>query len=249
MATRSITIGHPRLADDVANGSGLINPYGARYATPSDVYAIDQIVREAFGATAPKSTAARDMKRKNTTYIVATRTVGEKAEDGDGTGNGKGSLSRRVKSIFSSSFGSLEQERSVSHVAGVVGIWTAVDQAHIVVIATRPIRRGRGIGEMLLLATFAEALKIGASNATLEVRKSNWVARSLYRKYGFADVGVRHRYYHDNLEDAIIMSTPSFSDLGYRRSLRSRLLSYCAARGQTRLQEDPMPHLSLPEKE
>ena len=73
------------------------------------------------------------------------------------------------------------------------------------------------------------------------------MARSLYRKYGFADVGIRHRYYHDNREDAIIMSTPSFSDLGYRRSLRSRFTSYFSARGQTALQVDPMPFLTLPE--
>ncbi len=247
MATGSITIGPDDLKDQNGNGNGLVNPYRARYATQSDALAIDHVVRESFGQTAPKSSAARDMKRKNTTYIVATRGVTENGEDEDETTNGTGGIARRLRSILSTSIGSFEPERSLSQVAGLVGLWTAVDQAHIVVIATRPTRRGRGIGELLLLATFAEALKIGASNATLEVRKSNWVARSLYRKYGFGEVGVRHRYYHDNAEDAIIMSTPSFLDLGYRRALRSRCLAYFAARGQTELQVDPMAYLALPE--
>ena len=249
MANRSITIGHSELTDEGALGGGLVNPYRARYASIADALAIDHVVREAFGASAPKSSAAREMRRKNTTYLVATRAAGRNGDDDEANngGNGNGWFSGRLRSVFSASIGNSDLEKSASHVAGLVGLWTAVDQAHIVVIATRPVRRGRGIGELLLIATFAEALKIGASNATLEVRKSNWVARSLYRKYGFSDVGIRHRYYHDNREDAIIMSTPSFSDLGYRRSLRSRFMSYFAARGQTELQVDPMRYLTLPE--
>ena len=40
---------------------------------------------------------------------------------------------------------------------------------------------------------------------TLEVRRSNTVAQSLYHKVGFIDVGYRKRYYEDNKEDALIM--------------------------------------------
>ena len=169
MANRSITIGRSALADEDVVEGGLVNQYRARYASMADAVAIDHVVREAFGSSAPKSSSAREMKRKNTTYIVATRAKGSNGEDEDDEngGNGNGVFPRRLRSIFSASMGSLEPERSVSHVAGLVGLWTAVDQAHIVVIATRPIRRGRGIGELLLIATFAEALKIGASNATL----------------------------------------------------------------------------------
>ena len=38
--------------------------------------------------------------------------------------------------------------------------------------------------------------------------KSNSVAIELYRKYGFQEVGLRRRYYSDNGEDAVIMTTP-----------------------------------------
>jgi len=37
---------------------------------------------------------------------------------------------------------------------------------------------------------------------------SNVVAQSLYEKYAFVEVGRRKGYYHDNHEDALIMTTP-----------------------------------------
>ena len=46
-----------------------------------------------------------------------------------------------------------------------------------------------------------------AREATLEVRLSNLAARRLYEKYGFRPVGIRPRYYSDNNEDALIMTT------------------------------------------
>ena len=46
-----------------------------------------------------------------------------------------------------------------------------------------------------------------AREATLEVRLSNLPARRLYEKYGFRPVGLRPRYYSDDNEDALIMTT------------------------------------------
>ena len=40
-------------------------------------------------------------------------------------------------------------------------------------------------------------------NITLEVRKSNSIAISLYKKYGFKEVATRENYYND--EDGILM--------------------------------------------
>ena len=231
MANPSITIGAPNRGFDSTTRDSLVNLYGARYATIADADAIDQVVKEAFGASAPNSSAARDIKRANTTYIVATK---NRRADGSPFHSERRNAgwTRKLRSIFSSSIGKSESEQAASEIVGLVGIWTAVDQAHIVVIATRPSERGKGVGELLLIATLSEAKKIGATNATLEVRKSNLVARALYRKYGFADVGIRHKYYHDNREDAIIMSTPSFSNLDYSRSLDRRCLAYTASRGK-----------------
>ena len=53
-------------------------------------------------------------------------------------------------------------------------------------------------------------------SVTLEVRKSNLLAQALYEKYRFLKVGVRKRYYSDNHEDAIIMTTPPIQHESYR---------------------------------
>jgi ribosomal-protein-alanine N-acetyltransferase len=50
-----------------------------------------------------------------------------------------------------------------------------------------------------------EAQAAGARLVTLEVRRENAPARSLYRKLGFVDTGQRRNYYGRG-EDAIIMS-------------------------------------------
>ncbi len=87
------------------------------------------------------------------------------------------------------------------------GIWLMVDEAHITTFAVHPGYRRRRIGERLLLALLALAADRRAREATLEVRLSNLPARRLYEKYGFRPVGIRPRYYSDNNEDALIMTT------------------------------------------
>jgi len=246
MANPSTSAAAPELAPVSTVTATRENPYTARYATLADANAIDYVVHAAFGNSAPKSSAARDIKRNKTTYIVVNKSLSAKpsATDTHIPTNNTG-WQHRLKSLFSS--GNSDPRKTANKVVGLVGIWTALDQAHIVVIATDPNERRRGIGELLVLATITEALKIGATNATLEVRKSNNVARALYRKYGFNDVGIRHRYYHDNREDAIIMSTPAFSNLEYKRSLIRRWKGYLSVRGKTKLQFDPTPYLALTE--
>jgi len=87
------------------------------------------------------------------------------------------------------------------------GIWLMVDEAHVTTFAVDPRYRRRRIGERLLLALLDLARDRQAREATLEVRLSNLPARRLYEKYGFRPVGIRPRYYSDNQEDALIMTT------------------------------------------
>lgn len=87
------------------------------------------------------------------------------------------------------------------------GIWLMVDEAHITTFAVHPRYRRRRIGERLLLAMLDLSVDRHAREATLEVRLSNLGARRLYEKYGFRPVGIRPRYYSDNQEDALIMTT------------------------------------------
>lgn len=97
--------------------------------------------------------------------------------------------------------------RSGDGVVAYGGIWLMVDEAHITTFAVDPAWRRQRVGETLLLALLDLALARHAREATLEVRLSNVPARRLYEKYGFRPVGLRPRYYSDNGEDALIMTT------------------------------------------
>lgn len=88
---------------------------------------------------------------------------------------------------------------------GYVGFWTVADEAHVSTIAVHPDHRGRGVGSLLVVGMLKKAASLGVTRVTLEVRPSNLVAQSLYRKYGFEAVGRRNRYYRDNGEDAVVM--------------------------------------------
>lgn len=66
--------------------------------------------------------------------------------------------------------------------------------AELLLLATRPRARGRGVGGALLRATIAEATARGVTNLHLEVRSGN-EAVNLYRREGFDKVGERRGYY------------------------------------------------------
>lgn len=104
-------------------------------------------------------------------------------------------------------------------VVGYAGMWLMVDEAHITTFAVHPSWRRRRIGERLLLAMLDLAAARRAREATLEVRVSNLAARRLYEKYGFRPVGIRPRYYSDDGEDAIVMTTEPLAS----PAMRSRL--------------------------
>ncbi len=101
-------------------------------------------------------------------------------------------------------------------VVGYAGIWLMVDEAHVTTFAVHPEWRRQRIGERLLLALLDLALDRRAREATLEVRLSNLAARRLYEKYGFRPVGIRPRYYSDDGEDALIMTTEELSSVHMR---------------------------------
>ena len=86
------------------------------------------------------------------------------------------------------------------------GMWLVLDEGHVTNIAVKKAARGRGIGEKIARALMQLAADTGIRYMTLECRRSNLVAQSLYRKLGFQEVGFRKRYYADNNEDALVMA-------------------------------------------
>ena len=102
--------------------------------------------------------------------------------------------------------------RSGNETVAYGGLWLLVDEAHITTFAVLPEWRRRGIGGRLMVALMDLALRLNARVMTLEVRLSNRPARALYASFGFKPVGVRPRYYSDNGEDALIMTTEALAD-------------------------------------
>ncbi|MGA2920321.1 MAG: ribosomal protein S18-alanine N-acetyltransferase [Candidatus Sulfotelmatobacter sp.] len=71
-----------------------------------------------------------------------------------------------------------------------------------IVVAEKARRRGVGTR---LLTEFIEHVSLENGSAIfLEVRASNHVARSIYRKAGFEETGVRRNYYSNPPESAIL---------------------------------------------
>jgi ribosomal-protein-alanine N-acetyltransferase len=91
------------------------------------------------------------------------------------------------------------------HVVGFCGFWCVVDELHINNLAVLPEQRRQGIASKILSRVFAEGRRAGAARATLEVRRSNEIARRLYEHFGFTVAGVRRGYYRQPDEDALIL--------------------------------------------
>lgn len=105
---------------------------------------------------------------------------------------------------------------------GIGGFWLGVDEANINIIAIHPLWRGQGWGEWLLLSLIESAQSLDAATITLEVRPSNTPAIALYHKYQFQQVGRRLRFYDDNNEDALILTTPGLTLPDYQAMLSQR---------------------------
>jgi ribosomal-protein-alanine acetyltransferase len=90
-------------------------------------------------------------------------------------------------------------------VIGYAGMWQIQDEGHITNVAVHPDFRGLHIGKGLMKELIDTARGLGIDAMTLEVRKSNEVAKNLYKSFDFFEAGVRKRYYSDNNEDAVIM--------------------------------------------
>lgn len=101
-------------------------------------------------------------------------------------------------------------------VCGYCGLWMIVDEGHITTVAINPALRGQSLGEVMVAHMLDYAMGKSIEFLTLEVRTSNHTAQNLYYKYGLESQGLRRKYYQDNREDALIMTTPSIKTDHYR---------------------------------
>jgi ribosomal-protein-alanine N-acetyltransferase len=187
-----------------------------------DLDQVNEIDHEAFPSQWPPANYRQELQNKIAHYIVAcddTRTV-----------NAPEALPEKPKfNLISLIMPWTRRRRSPDaplqpvihqYIVGFSGIWMVVDEAHLTNLAVRHQYKGKGLGELLLLATIDLANELKASFLTLEVRASNLVAQNLYNKYGFMQMGIRHGYYLDNREDAIIMSTDTLNSASFQAHIQ-----------------------------
>ncbi|MGB6837384.1 MAG: GNAT family N-acetyltransferase [Dehalococcoidia bacterium] len=195
--------------------------YLLRPMLPGDIPQVMEIERQSFPTIWPQTAYKRELRNRLARYLVATEPPQDEApepaqspEPPEPPRQGFWPGVRRL-------LGAEPEPAPTSElIVGSLGLWLMVGQGHIVTIAVRESQRRRGIGEWMLIAALNLAIQEEQETVTLEYRRSNLAARALYAKYGFTEVGVRRRYYSDNHEDAVIMTTPPILTPQYQDLLR-----------------------------
>lgn len=197
----------------------------------SDVPRVVEIERLAYPSTWPPSAYRKELQDNRWAHYIVVRDQ-ELAQDRPIPPEGE-----RPRKFFSLPFLSNRTMATLpspdlNSIVGFAGLWLMVDEAHVTTIAMHPDFRRRGLGELMLASLIDISYEIGAKWVTLEVRVSNDPAQALYHKYGFREAGVRHRYYSDNQEDALIMWTDEIHSTAYKerfQDLKSQLYQKLAA--------------------
>ncbi len=92
-------------------------------------------------------------------------------------------------------------------IIGYSVVLIAAGEAHLLNLSIAAGWQRRGLGRALLQFIVGLARDHAAEKIYLEVRPSNAAARSLYGRYGFAEIAVRRGYYPADAgrEDAVVM--------------------------------------------
>lgn len=90
--------------------------------------------------------------------------------------------------------------------AGYCGMQITADAGYITNVAVLPDFRKRGAARALLEKLREYAKMLNLREISLEVRRSNFAAISLYEKCGYVPLGERKNFYRDPRENAVIMT-------------------------------------------
>ena len=189
------------------------------------ISAVSAIEKLSFPQPWPQNAYRREIQENRMAHYIVVRRLGDESEPGPTVAPAEpressallGRLSRLLRPPEPPRSPQLQEE--LRSIVGYAGIWVMTDEAHVTTIASHPDLRGRGVGELLLLALIRRSMDIGARWMTLEVRASNMVAQNLYRKYTFKEMGVRRKYYSDNGEDALVMWTDALDSESFTAAL------------------------------
>ena len=87
---------------------------------------------------------------------------------------------------------------------GFIVYRVVADEAEIITIGVAPDARRGGVAAAMMEIAHRDAKKRGAKKIFLEVASDNTAARALYNAFGYAQIGIRPKYY-DGV-DAILMA-------------------------------------------
>lgn len=219
--------------------AAVASPYLVRPMTVADIPQVTEIERESFPTMWPQTAYKRELQQNAMArYLVVSRPVagGAAAAEPNASGGLGGAVKNLRRLLRKESVVTVEDDEQL---AGFLGLWFMLEECHVVTVAVREALRRQGIGELLVITAVELALRREQEVLTLECRVSNTGAQALYERYGFERVGVRRRYYTDNNEDALIMTTPPIHTPEYRERF-ARLRAVHAERWGN-------SHLSLPD--
>ncbi|HWF14986.1 MAG TPA: ribosomal protein S18-alanine N-acetyltransferase [Acidimicrobiales bacterium] len=103
--------------------------------------------------------------------------------------------------------------------AGYIGFLIVDEEAHMTTIATAPPYQRSGLAITMIVDAMRSLLESGVKHISLEVAANNKPAQSLYRRFGFAPVGVRKNYYPVTGQDALVMWLYDIDSEEYARRL------------------------------
>ena len=205
--------------------------YSVRPMNADDISQVSAIDREAFPTEWPPPSFKRELSSSMVRYLVAqdeSRRIGSDAKTPAPKSSMWESLVAGMRHVLGRNDGAADvtTAQNTQFIVGYASIWMMVDESHLTSIAVPKSHQHQGIGELLLIAVIKLSLQMKAQVVTLEVRASNSSAQTLYAKYGFKNVGIRRRYYTDNSEDAVIMTTDSITSPTYQAKLREMEAKY-----------------------
>ena len=152
----------------------------------ADVAEVSRVERRCFDHPWPSSAYRRELRNPQQNFYVVLRAhPDDQPEEIEPTRSGF--VQTRIGDAFLSKLPMLHLPKRGGymiegpHIAGFAGMWCVYDEAHVTTIGVDPHYRGRGFGELLLLALFDEAIRRGATWLTLEVRVSNDTASGFMR--------------------------------------------------------------------
>ena len=111
-----------------------------------------------------------------------------------------------LRSELNNNFARFYVAFSGDKIAGYIGSHNVLGEVYITNVAVFPEFRRTGVGKALVEFLVNGMKEENAEFVTLEVRKSNLNAISLYEKCGFEKVGERRNFYEKPTEDAILMT-------------------------------------------